>query len=83
MRWRDKGFNDAIRFRNKPTRQNYGYVKLYRDFLTAEQDPSETDLLDVSSFTFKDGRIRVSDAPGCGIGFPGSRKLKPDWTVSQ
>jgi L-alanine-DL-glutamate epimerase-like enolase superfamily enzyme len=37
------------------------------NFLMAEQDPSASDLFDVSAFTFKDGKVRVPDAPGCGL----------------
>jgi D-galactarolactone cycloisomerase len=37
------------------------------NFLTAEQDPSTSDLFDTSAFTFKDGRMRVPDLPGCGL----------------
>jgi L-alanine-DL-glutamate epimerase-like enolase superfamily enzyme len=37
------------------------------NFLLAEQDPSTSDLFDVSGFEFKDGKMRVPDTPGCGL----------------
>jgi L-alanine-DL-glutamate epimerase-like enolase superfamily enzyme len=37
------------------------------NFLTAEQDPSASDLFDTSDFRFKEGRVRVPDTPGCGL----------------
>jgi D-galactarolactone cycloisomerase len=38
-----------------------------RNFLIAENDISTSDLFDTSAFTFKDGRMRVPDTPGCGL----------------
>jgi D-galactarolactone cycloisomerase len=37
------------------------------NFLIAEEDISTSDLFDTSAFTFKDGRARVPDIPGCGL----------------
>ena len=35
--------------------------------LIAEQDPSSSDLFDVSAFEFKEGKMRVPESPGCGL----------------
>lgn len=37
------------------------------NFLMAEQDRSSSKLFDTSHFTFKEGRMRVPDLPGCGL----------------
>lgn len=37
------------------------------NFLIAENDISTSDVIDTSAFTFKDGRMRVPDTPGCGL----------------
>ncbi len=37
------------------------------NFLLAEQDRSTSDLFDTSVFTFKEGKMRVPDLPGCGL----------------
>jgi L-alanine-DL-glutamate epimerase-like enolase superfamily enzyme len=37
------------------------------NFLIAEQDRSSSDLFDTSAFTFREGKIRVPDLPGCGV----------------
>lgn len=39
------------------------------NFLMAEQDPLVTDMVDVSAFEFKEGKIKVPNIPGCGIVF--------------
>jgi L-alanine-DL-glutamate epimerase-like enolase superfamily enzyme len=35
--------------------------------LTAEQDPSTSDLFDTSAFRFKEGKMSVPDVAGCGL----------------
>ena len=37
------------------------------NFLMAEEDRSTSDLFDTSAFTFKEGKMRVPDSPGCGL----------------
>jgi L-alanine-DL-glutamate epimerase-like enolase superfamily enzyme len=37
------------------------------NFLMAECDWAETDLFDASAFAWADGKVRVPDAPGCGL----------------
>jgi len=37
------------------------------NFLMAEQDTSASDLFETSAFTFREGRLRVPDVPGCGL----------------
>ncbi|MCI0637933.1 MAG: mandelate racemase/muconate lactonizing enzyme family protein [Gemmataceae bacterium] len=37
------------------------------NFLIAEQDTATSDLFDASAFTFREGRMRVPDVPGCGL----------------
>jgi D-galactarolactone cycloisomerase len=54
--------------------------------LMAEEDRSASDLFDTSAFTFKEGRIRVPDLPGCGILLREDvfkRKYQPEeWVVT-
>ena len=55
------------------------------NFLMAEHDPLDTDMVDVSGFELKEGTVRVPDLPGCGISFrneffSGSDNL--NWEVS-
>ncbi len=37
------------------------------NFLIAEEDRSVSDLFDTSAFTFKEGKMRAPDLPGCGL----------------
>jgi L-alanine-DL-glutamate epimerase-like enolase superfamily enzyme len=37
------------------------------NFLFAEQDRSTSDVFDTSAFTFKEGKMRVPDLPGCAL----------------
>jgi L-alanine-DL-glutamate epimerase-like enolase superfamily enzyme len=54
--------------------------------LICEQDPSASDLFDVSAFVIKEGKMKVPDAAGCGLVLREDvfdRRYKPAaWTVS-
>ena len=52
-------------------------------FVMAEQDPAQTDLFDASGFELREGRMRVPDTPGCGLGLRADRLASQtlDWEV--
>jgi L-alanine-DL-glutamate epimerase-like enolase superfamily enzyme len=56
------------------------------NFLSAEWDTSTSDLFDTTAFTFRDGLLRVPDAPGCGLVLRddvfSARYAGEAWTVS-
>ncbi len=53
------------------------------NFVMAEQDPAQIDLFDASGFELREGRMRVPDTPGCGLGLHADRLTSQtfDWEV--
>jgi L-alanine-DL-glutamate epimerase-like enolase superfamily enzyme len=86
----------AVRPRLKLAAHNWGsFLGLYMqaivgrsvpNFLVAEHDPCTSDLFDASSYTFKDGRLRPPETPGCGLTLREdvykARYAADAWTVS-
>ncbi|HSA56588.1 MAG TPA: enolase C-terminal domain-like protein [Gemmatimonadaceae bacterium] len=55
------------------------------NLLTAEEDPGESPLFDVSAFELREGRRRVPDMPGCGWALRTElleATSRPRWTLS-